>query len=147
MRYWDDIEIGETTRSSTMRVDEAAMVEFACKYDPQPFHTDRQAAKESLFDGLIASGIYTAALWRLMDHEVSGDIAFICGVAWDEVKWRRPVRPGDLIYATSRCVMKRRSAKRPGAGVITLHHEVLKQNDEVVLCFDSTDLVRRRPEA
>ena len=94
MRYWDDIEIGETTRSSAMRVDEAAMVEFACKYDPQPFHTDRQAAKESLFDGLIASGIYTAALWRLMDHEVSGDIAFICGVAWDEVKWRRPVRPG-----------------------------------------------------
>lgn len=145
-RYWEEVEIGETTRSRDMVVDADEMIAFATRYDPQFFHTDPETAKRSLFGGLIGSGLYTAALWRILDHEVNGDIAFVCGVAWDNVKWRRPIRAGDVIHATSRCIMKRPSEKRPGVGVVTLHHEVIRQDGEVVLAFDSVDLIYRRPE-
>jgi acyl dehydratase len=121
------------------------MIDFARKYDPQWFHADAEAAKASLFGGLIGSGIFSAALWRQMDHEVNGDIAFVCGVAWENVKWSRPLRPGDRIHATSECVAKRESRKRPGVGLATLHHELKNQEGDVVLAFDSVDLVYRRP--
>jgi acyl dehydratase len=145
-RYWDDLEVGERTRSKTMTIRADEMMAFAQKYDPQFFHTDPDAAKGSLFGGLIGSGIFTAAMWRILDHETNGNIAFACGVAWDNVKWRRPVRPGDVLYATSLLVTKRPSAKRRDAGVATFHHEVINQTGEVVLAFDSIDLVYHRPK-
>lgn len=145
-RFFEDLEPGETTRSNPRVVTAEEIIDFASRYDPQYFHIDAQAAKDSLFGGLIGSGIHTAALWRMMDHEVNGEIAFVCGVAWDNVKWARAVRPGDALVATSRLVMKRPSSKRQDAGVVTIHHEVLNQDGAVVLAFDSTDLVyRRRP--
>ncbi|WP_342363931.1 MaoC/PaaZ C-terminal domain-containing protein [Terrarubrum flagellatum] len=146
-RYWEDIAVGEETRSGAKTVSGADMVEFARKYDPQYFHADAELAKKSLFGGLVGSGIYTAALWRQMDHEVNGDIAWVCGVAWENVKWANPVRPGDVLVATSRCMSKRESRKRPDVGVATLHHEVLRGDGEVVMSFDSVDLVYRRPAA
>ena len=146
MRYWEDIEIGETTESAPVTVSEADMIEFARKYDPQYFHTDPKEAETSLFKGLIGSGIYSAALWRIMDHSVNGDIDFVCGVAWDNVKWNRPLRPGDSIVATSVLTSKRRSGKRPEAGIAIFHHEVVKQNGDIILAFDSVDLVRYRPD-
>ena len=76
-RKWEDIEVGETTRSSPVTVTEEAIVTFARQYDPQYFHSDPEAAKASAFGGLIASGIHTAALWRIMDHEVNGNIDFV----------------------------------------------------------------------
>lgn len=144
-RYWEDIEVGEETRSSARTVSGADMIDFARRYDPQYFHSDAEMAKDTLFGGLIGSGIYTAALWRQMDHEVNGDIAWVCGVAWENVKWASPLRAGDVIVATSRCVSKRESGKRPGVGIATLHHEVVRGNGEVVMAFDSVDLVYRRP--
>lgn len=146
-RYWEDIEIGETTRSRAMTVDADDMVAFATRYDPQFFHADPDAAKSSLFGGLIASGIYTAALWRVLDHEENGAIAWVCGVQWDEVRWRKAVRPGDSLTATSVCRSKRPSASRPGVGIAVLHHEVVDQDGDVVFSFASTDLVYRRPGA
>lgn len=146
-RYWEDLELGEKTRSAERLVEASAMVEFANKYDPQYFHTNTEMAKDTLFGGLIGSGIYTAALWRMMDHEVNGEVAWVCGVAWDNVKWRRPVRAGDRIHATSECVMKRESGKRQDVGVVTMHHEVVRSDGEVLLAFDSTNLVYRRPSA
>jgi acyl dehydratase len=144
MRLWEDLALGETSRSGERLVTREDMVEFAQRYDPQYFHTDGEAAKQSLFGDLVGSGIYTAALWRLMDHEANGNIAFACGIAWENVKWRLPLRPGDRIHATSICVMKRPSGKRDDVGVATLHHEVVRQDGEVVLAFDSIDLVYRR---
>jgi acyl dehydratase len=145
-RYWEDLEVGETTRSRAMTVDGEDMVSFATKYDPQFFHADAEAAKASLFGGLIASGIYTAALWRVLDHEENGDIAWVCGVQWDAVRWKRAVRAGDRIYVTSVCVSKRPSKSRPGVGLAVMHHEMVNQDGDVVFEFDSTDLVYRRPE-
>jgi acyl dehydratase len=145
-RKWEDIEVGETRRSQNLTVSGDDMIAFARKYDPQYFHADPEAAKDSLFGGVIASGIYTAALWRIMDHTVNGDVDYVCGVAWDKVTWRA-VRAGDTLYATSVCVSKRPSASRPNAGIVVMHHDVISQNGETVFAFDSTDLVYRRQPA
>jgi acyl dehydratase len=146
-RYWEDILVGETSRSSSRTVTAEEMIEFAVKYDPQFFHVDRTAAKQSVFGGLIGSGIYSAALWRIMDHEVNGNIAFVCGVAWDNVKWGNALRPGDTVYATSHCLTKRESKSRPGVGIITMHHELVNQKGEAILAFDGVDLVYRKPKS
>jgi len=146
-RYWEDIAIGEETRSDPMTVSAEDMMEFAQKYDPQYFHVDPELAKNTLFGGLIGSGIYTAALWRQMDHVANGSIAFVCGVAWENVKWSSALRPGDIIVATSRCLSKRESGKRPNVGIATFHHEVVKANGDVAMEFDSVDLVYRRSKA
>ena len=144
-RYWEDLSIGETTQAGPMTVTEGDILTFASRYDPQWFHADAEAAKASLFGGLIASGIHTAALWRMLDHQANGDVAWVCGVQWDTVRWPRAVRPGDALTATSEVVSKRPSASRPGVGIAVLRHEMVNQEGAVVLSFTSTDLVYRRP--
>lgn len=144
-RYFEDLEVGETTVSSPLEVTAEEIVAFAARYDPQFFHVDPEAAGRSLFGGLVASGIHTCALWRIMDHEVNGDIAFVCGVGWEEVAWPCAVRPGDVLRARSRLLSTRPSRSRPGIGIAVFRHEVVNQEDAVVLSFTSTDLVYRRP--
>ena len=144
LRKWEELEIGEETRSSPLTVTQADMIAFADRYDPQFFHNDPEAAKGSLFGELVASGIYTAALWRIMDHEVNGDIDWVCGVQWDNVRWRRAVRAEDTLIARSKLTSKRASKSRPGVGIAVLDHWVENQDGEVVFSFTSTDLVYRR---
>lgn len=146
-RHWEDLEVGETTRSRPLTVDENEMIAFANRYDPQFFHADGEAAKDTLFGGLIASGIYTAALWRMLDHQANGDVAWVCGVGWEEVRWSKAVRPGDVLVATSEVVSKRPSKSRPGVGIAVLRHALINQDEEAVFSFLSTDLVYRRPDA
>lgn len=145
-RYWEDVQVGEKTESRALKVEHANMVEFARKYDPQYFHTDDTMAQDTLFGGLIGSGIYSAALWRILDHECNGDISFVCGIAWDNVKWNRPLRAGDVIRAKSEVISKRLSESKPGIGIAVLRHELVKEDGTIVLSFDSVDLIYRRPE-
>ncbi|MFY8092819.1 MAG: MaoC/PaaZ C-terminal domain-containing protein [Niveispirillum sp.] len=143
-RFWEDIRIGERTQSRALAVTAGAMTEFALRYDPQYFHTDAMLAAQSPFGELIASGLYNCALWRVLDHEENGDIAWVCGIAWDNVRWAAPLRPGDVVRATSVVLSKRPSGKRSDAGIVTLHHQLLNQDDAVVIRFDSTSFVRLR---
>ena len=75
-RYYEDIEVGEERKSKSLVITEKEIIDFANKYDPQWFHSDPEASKESNFNGLIASGIHVAAIWRLLDHDANGDIKF-----------------------------------------------------------------------
>ncbi|MFV3130438.1 MaoC/PaaZ C-terminal domain-containing protein [Niveispirillum sp. KHB5.9] len=143
-RFWEDIMVGERTESRALTVTAAAMKEFADKYDPQYFHTDIELAAQSPFGALIASGLYNCALWRLLDHEENGDIAWVCGIAWDDVRWAAPLRAGDRVRARSHVLSKRASSKRDDAGIVTIHHELVNQDDAVVIRFDSTSFVRTR---
>lgn len=143
-RRWEDLTLGEETRSREMLVEEQPMIAFATRYDPQFFHMDPETADQSLFGGVIASGLYTACLWRILDHEVNGDIAWVCGVAWDNVRWSRAVRPGDRIVAHSRIEALRPSASQPTVGLATLRHALTNQDGETVFSFVSTDMVYRR---
>jgi len=145
-RYFDDLVVGEVRESSTRKVTLDELVEFARRYDPQYFHADPVAARESRFGELIASGIHSAALWRMLDHEISGDIRWICGVAWEDVRWPHPVRAGDELRARAECLGKRRSRSDPGRGVVEYRYTLLNQRDETVFTCRSINLVEAGPE-
>ncbi len=144
-RYYEDLVIGERRESAERRVTREEILAFARQYDPQYFHADEEAAKHSTFGEAVASGIHTLALWRQLDHEIAHDIAWICGVAWDEVRWPRAVRAGDRLRARSECLSKRLSRKDPRRGVVIYAYTLLNQNDEVVFTCKSTNLIERHP--
>ncbi len=144
MRYFEDLIEGEERESRGLDVDEAQLLSFARQYDPQYFHADPQAAQRSIFGGVVASGIYTMALWRQLDHQICGDIAWICGIAWDEVRFPQAVRPGDTLRAHARCLSKRPSRKDPRRGVTVFQYTLLNQRNEPVFTCRSTNLVERR---
>lgn len=144
MRYYEDLLEGERMRSGSRQVTAEEIIEFARKYDPQYFHTDEEAAKRSIFGGLVASGIFTMALWRQLDHQIAADIAWICGVAWDDVRFSTALRAGDEIHAEATCLNKRISNSRPERGVVTYDYRLFNQRGETVFSCRSTNLVERR---
>ena len=144
MRYYEDLIEGEQQSSGTRTVSEAELVAFARQYDPQYFHTDADAAHSSEFGGIIASGIFTMAIWRQLDHEIAHDIAWICGVAWDDVRFPVAVRPGDTLRARATCLTKRPSAKDADRGVVTYQYVLENQRGDTVFSCRSTNLIRRR---
>ena len=147
MRYFEDLLVGQVEESVARTVDRDAMLAFARQYDPQYFHADVEDAKRSTFGGVIASGIYTMALWRQLDHEIAHDIAWICGIAWDHVRFPLALRAGDTVRARAQCLSKRESRKHAGRGVVVYEYELFNQRDELVFTCRSTNLVERRAAA
>jgi acyl dehydratase len=145
-RYYDDLVVGETRESHAETVELGALLAFAHAYDPQYFHADPEAARNSVFGEVIASGIYTMALWRKLDHEISGDIAWICGIAWEEVKWPTAVRAGDRLRAQFECLAKRPSSDAT-RGVVEFRYRLLNQRDEIAWTCRSINLVETGPRA
>lgn len=146
-RYLEDLVVGEIRESGELTVELEPMLEFARRYDPQYFHTDTAAARASIFGEVIASGIYTMALWRRLDHEISGDVAWICGVAWDEVRFPVAVRAGDRLRARAQCLATRPSRSTPGRGVAVFRYTLVNQRGETVFDCRSTNLVEARASA
>jgi acyl dehydratase len=132
MRYYEDLVEGEESCSGPRDVTLEEIIEFARKYDPQYFHTDAEAAKRSIFGGLVASGIFTMAIWRQLDHQIAGDIAWICGVGWDDVKFKTALRAGDAVRARAKCISKRASNSQPDRGIVVYDYELLNQHNQTV---------------
>ncbi len=143
-RYYEDLVIGEVLESSARSISLDELLEFATRYDPQYFHADPLAAKQSIFGEVIASGIHSAAIWRALDHEISGDIRWICGVAWEDVRWPHPVRAGDTLRARAEALSKRLSGKDSSRGIVEYRYTLLNQRDETVFTCRSINLVARR---
>jgi acyl dehydratase len=143
-RYYEDLEIGEVRESSSRALTEAELLEFARRYDPQWFHADPVAARDSIFGGVVASGIHTMALWRQLDHEIARDIRWICGVAWHEARWPNPVRAGDALRARTEILSKRPSASDPTRGVVECRYTLLNQRNETAFTCTSVNLIERR---
>lgn len=145
LRYFEDLVVGEQRESTALTVGKEEMLAFARQYDPQYFHADEAAARGSIFGEVVASGIYTMALWRQLDHQIASDIAWICGVAWDDVRFPRAVRAADRLRARAVCISKRESQTDPRRGVVVYQYTLLTDADEVVFTCRSTNLVERRP--
>jgi acyl dehydratase len=143
-RYYEDLVIGEVRESSVRTVSLEELLEFAVRYDPQYFHADPIAARQSIFGDVIASGIHSAALWRALDHEISGDIHWICGVGWEDVRWPNPVRAGDSLRARAETLSKRLSGKDRSRGIVECRYGLLNQRDETVFTCRSINLVALR---
>jgi acyl dehydratase len=140
-RYYGDLRVGEVRESRAQEVTLEEILDFARRYDPQYFHADPQAAGASVFGGIIASGIHTLAIWRRLDHEISGDIAWICGIAWEDVRWPNPVRPGDALRARAECRAMRPSDSDPRRGVVEYRYTLLNQRDALAFTCRSINLV------
>jgi acyl dehydratase len=144
--YLEDLKIGDQAESNETRVDLEEMLEFARRYDPQYFHTDPEAAKQSVFGEVIASGLFTTVLWRRLDHEISGHIAWICGVAWKETRWPKAVRAGDRLRARWVCRDVRVSQSDPTRGVVEMDYSLVNQDGDTVFTCRSINLIERRPD-
>ena len=145
MRYLEDLVIGEERTSNPVRISAAEIIEFATKYDPQLFHIDEEAARKTMFGGLIASGTQTLAYWRKMDDEINADIAYICGLEYERVRLVTPLRPGDDMQLTSKIVEVRPSRSKPDRGVVKIEYRVFNQNDDTLATLICTSLVKTRP--
>jgi acyl dehydratase len=129
-------------------VSEEEIVEFASRYDPQPFHVDPAAAKESPFGGLIASGWHTTALFMgMFVRGVLLDSASLGSPGVEEVRWLAPVRPGDTLTGRSTVTYKQPSSTDPRRGTIFTTNEVLNQDGTVVLRMKARGFFTRRARA
>jgi len=146
IQYWEDIAVGHVRETGRHVMDKDEVIEFATAFDPQPFHIDEEAARSSIYGGLIASGWHTAAcMMRLMVDHFVGRTASLGSPGFDELRWLKPVRPGDEIRVRSTCVEKTPSRSRPDIGSCRFRTEVYNQNDEVVMTLTSIGIYRRRP--
>ena len=142
--YLDDFQVGQRFASGTHLIDTAQIKAFARQFDPQPFHLDEEAAKGSLFGGLVASGWHTAAVtMRLLVESgmpVAGGLIGMGG----EMSWPRPTRPGDVLHVVSEIMEVTPSRSRADRGTVRMHSETRNQRDEVVQILDAKLLVPRR---
>jgi acyl dehydratase len=145
VKYWEDFKVGESSDLGAHSMTEAEILAFARKYDPQPFHTDPEAARRSIFGGLIASGWHTASLaMRLVvDHYVSR-VASLASPGVDELRWPTPVRPGDSLRLRTTILETRRSRTKPDRGLVRTRAELLNQHDQTVLSLVAMNLIRLR---
>jgi acyl dehydratase len=143
-RSFEDLQVGERRTSATRIVTQDEIVDFARHYDPQWFHSDVAAARRSHFGEVVASGIHILALWRQMDHEINGDIDFVCGVGFDQLRLKSALRSGDTVHVTSEITGLAPSKSGKGRGTAVTRYEMIKQTDEVVVTFDSINLVYTR---
>lgn len=146
VQYLEDYAAGQIYHSGRHRIDTEQIVAFAKQFDPQPYHLDEEAAKNSPFKGLAASGWHTAAItMRLLVDGEFKPAGGILGVGFEQLSWPRPVRPGDELRVTSEVLEVRPSKSRPDRGMIRVQNTTLNQNDEPVQTFIGNLLVPRRP--
>jgi acyl dehydratase len=142
--WFEDFTMGQTFRTGGITVSEAAILDFAFVYDPQPMHIDAVTAGTGPFGGLIASGFQTLSL--------SCSLFFRLGLVaesnlgspgMDELRWTKPLRPGDTIRAAAEVIAIKPSASKPDRGVITMRHDTFNQRDELILTMRAMHLLKR----
>ncbi|TCP89908.1 acyl dehydratase [Sphingomonas sp. PP-CE-1A-559] len=147
MQYFEDIEVGRTASFGSYAVTREEVMDFAAKYDPQPFHLSDEAAAQTHFGRLSASGWHTCAMVmsmvvaNLKENQQAG----LGSPGIDELKWVKPVYPGDTLRCETEILEKRVSASRPEMGIFKSRMRVFNQDDIMVMTFVSNGLVATRP--
>ena len=145
MQYFEDVEVGETREFGEYHVTQEEIIEFAEQYDPQPFHVDPEAAKDSVFGELVASGWHTAAIcMRMTVDGLVEDRAGMGARGVDELRWKQPVRPGDTLHLRTAVIDKRPSESHPDRGYVDTHMEGINQDGDVVISWIGLGMVARR---
>ena len=148
MIYWEDVEVGTVERFGAYEVTRDEVLAFARAYDPQPFHLDDEAAAQSLFGRLSASGWHTCAMTMrmLVDHMGKTDMASLGSPGIDELRWLKPVHPGDMLSVETEILEKRPLESRPDVGLHKSLTRVFNQDGVEVMRFISNMMMRRRPD-
>ena len=142
---FDDFAPGQVVELGSVAVSEEEIVAFARQFDPQPFHVDPEAAKESVFGGLIASGWHTGAVWmRLYVDSLLGGAASMGSPGIEELRWLAPVRPGDVLSGRLTVLETTPSERRPDRGTVRIRGEMVNQKGVTVLSMVSRGHFGRR---
>jgi acyl dehydratase len=146
MQFYEDIAVGQKSAFGQYEVTREEVVDFAQKYDPQPFHLDDEAAAKTHFGRISASGWHTCAMTMsmLVANLTANKQAGLGSPGVDELRWKKPVYPGDTLRCETEVIEKRRSASRPEMGVYRSRVRVLNQDDLPVMTFISNGLIRTR---
>ncbi len=146
MRYFEDYQVGVRRKLGSRSVTEEEILRFANEFDPQPFHIDVVAAEASIFGGLIASGWHTCALtMRLLCDGFLLEAASLGSPGVDEIRWKKPVRPGDTLTLFCTPVLAKASSSKPDRGVLTNDMELLDQHGDIVMTMKAMTMLARRP--
>ena len=146
--FWEDLAVGTTLEMGSVTVDQEEDIALASKYDPQPFHLDDAAAAKSIFGKLSASGWHTCAMaMGLMVRNFLNQASSLGSPGLEQVKWLRPVHPGDTLTLRQRVVESRPMKSRPDVGLTRTHWEMFNQHGEQVLLMDGYGMFRRRTPA
>jgi len=147
-RWFEDYRPGLVLEFGSAAVDEAEVIEFARRFDPQPFHVDAEAAAQGSFGGLIASGWHTGSLMmRLLVEHYLSPVASLGSPGIDELRWLAPVRPGDTLSVRVTILETRRSQSKPDRGLVRALMEVLNQRGEVVMSMRALNFMLCRDTA
>lgn len=150
MKFYEDLIVGETRQYGSYQVDRQEVIDFASKYDPQAFHLDDEAAAQTYFGRLSASGWHTAAMMMRMnvDSWAEEQQAGLGSPGIDELKWLRPVYPGDTLRCETTLIEKRRSASKRHMGLIKSRTDVINQDNVIVMSVIANGLIKvRNPDA
>jgi acyl dehydratase len=147
MQYWEDIEVGAKASFGRYEVTREEVIEFASKYDPQPFHLSDEAAAQTYFGRLSASGWHTCAMMMRMvvENLEKNKQAGLGSPGIDELRWLKPVYPGDTLRIESEILEKKASESRTEMGSFRTKSTIFNQRDEPVMTVKSIGLIRRRP--
>jgi acyl dehydratase len=147
-RYFEDYIPGSVVDCGAFTLSEAEIIAFAKEYDPQPFHVDPVAAEKGPFGGLIASGWHTTSMMmrHLVDHYVSAESS-LGSPGVEDIRWPKPVRPGDRLRVRATILEARRSASRPDRGIVKTLSELLNQDDELVMKVTANNFILLRDPA
>jgi acyl dehydratase len=144
--FFEDFEVGNTIEVGKRTVTEEEIIDFATQFDPQPFHVDKDAASKSIYGGVIASGWHTCSMiMRMMVDGFLNKAASMGSPGVDEIRWIKPVRPGDTLTVTTTAIEKRPSGSKPDRGVVVTKWEAKNQNGEVVATVKGMGMFARRP--
>lgn len=144
-RYLDDLKPGEIIDTPGITLTEGEIIDFAWRYDPQPFHLDTGAAAASPYGGLIASGFQSLAIcFRLFIQSGIFHASSIGSPGIDELRWLAPVRPGDTLRSRIEVLEIRPSSSKPDRGIARLKYQAINQRDEIVLSFIVNHLLKRQ---
>lgn len=143
--YWEDFTPGTQFDLGAATVSEQELLDFARKFDPQPIHTDAQAAQQGMYGGLIASGWHTCALvMRTLVDQVLSRAASLASPGIDHIRWLKPVRPGDTLRTRLTVLEARPSSSKPDRGLVRSRWEVQNQHGELVMTMEGMTMYRRR---
>jgi len=143
--YFEDLAVGETRRFGTYEATKEEIVDFAERYDPQPMHVDEEAASESMFGGIVASGWHVGAMcMRLLVENLLADSKAMGSPGVDDLRWHEPVRPGDELAVETEILAKRPSESRPDRGIVRVDVRAFKRDETLVTSMEALIFWERR---
>lgn len=143
--HFDDLYPGQRFVTSAMTISETQILDFARVYDPQPFHINAEAAKQTEFGGLIASGFHTLTLsFSLFFRLGIFSAANLGSPGMEEIRWLKPLRPGDTIHAEAEVTALKASQSKPDRGIVTMRHDTFNQDGSLILTVICLHRLKRR---